>query len=417
MIEELMNAMDNAVDEMNRNHGKVVRLFHHNDADGLTSAAILTRALERKGRTTLRCALEKPYPAVLERIFDREGEVIVFADFAGRIAPLISVLNGGKNLVLILDHHVASPATDPRVHNLDPDLYGLKGDIDISASVTCYLFAKRMDKSNEDLATLAALGAVGDEFFLEGKLAGENRRALLEAIALGEVRIEEGKTGETCYFRTSRGEREGGALADYIETLGGVGYYRGGPEAGVSVCLQGSTETSDRIYEEFKTLKEERFRQEIERLKAGHLYRTDHLQWFHAKDRFVPMGVKMIGAFCDVIRNMDFIDPERYLAGFQCLPDFIPGFGPVGMNDVKISMRVSGWLEGQIRGGNALGLNRFLPEATSAVGGFSDACHSLTAATTVGEGKEERLIDVMEKILADFARKGEEEKGKGEKNG
>jgi len=403
MIEELFNAMDEALDELNRNRGKTVRLFHHNDADGLTSAAILTRAFERKGRTVRRCALEKPYPAVLERIFDQEGDVIVFADFAGRIAPLISGLNRGGNLVLILDHHVASPATDPRVYNLDPDLYGLKGDLDISASVTCYLFAKRMDEGNTDLSALAALGAVGDEFFLEGKLAGENRRAVLEAAARGEVRIEEGKTGESYHFLTPRGESEGSSLAEYIETLGGGGYYREGPEAGVAVCLQGSTAASDRMYGELKAMQEERFRREIGRLKAGHLHRTDHLQWFHVEDRFAPMGVKMIGAFCDVIRNMDFIDPKRYLAGFQSLPDFIPGFGPVEMEDIKVSMRVSGWMEGQIRGKNALGLSQFLPEATAAVGGFSDACHSLTAATTVGEGKEERLIAEMEKILAAFA--------------
>jgi hypothetical protein len=72
------------------------------------------------------------------------------------------------------------------------------------------------------------------------------------------------------------------------------------------------------------------------------------------------------------------------------------------MRDIKVSMRVSAWMEGQIRGKIAMGLNRLLPEATAAVGGFSDACHSLTAATTVGEGKEKRLIIEMEKILAAF---------------
>jgi hypothetical protein len=46
-----------------------------------------------------------------------------------------------------------------------------------------------------------------------------------------------------------------------------------------------------------------------------------------------------------------------------------------------------------------MGLNIFLPEATTMLGGFSDACHSLTAATTVAIGKEVRLIDEMEKIL------------------
>ncbi|MBN2439408.1 MAG: DHH family phosphoesterase [Deltaproteobacteria bacterium] len=399
MIEAFINAMDKALDALNRYQGKTVRLFHHNDADGLTSAAILTRAFERKGRPIRRSALEKPYPAVLERIFDGEGDIIVFADFAGRIAPLISGLNRGRNLVLILDHHAASPATDPQVHNLDPELYGLKGDLDISASVTCYLFAKRMDEGNADLSALAALGAVGDEFFLEGKLAGENRRAVLEAAARGAARIEEGQTGETYHFLTPRGESEGSSLAEYIATLGAVGYYREGPEAGVAVCLQGPTAASDRMYGELKTMKEERFRREIGRLQAGDLHRTEHIQWFHVEDRFAPMGVKMVGAFCDVIRKMDFVDPGRYLAGFQRLSDFIPGFGPVGMADVKVSMRVSGWMEWQIRGKTAMGLNRLLPEATAAVGGFSDACHSLAAATTVGRGKEEQLIAEMEKIL------------------
>jgi len=399
MTEALFKAMDRALEEMGLNPGPV-HLLHHNDADGLTSAAILTRAFERAGRWVRRCAREKPYPAVLERIFDRQDGVIVFADFAGRIAPMISGLNRGRILVLILDHHVASPATDPRVHNLDPDLYGLKGDLDISASVTCYLFAKRMDGANADLSALGALGAVGDEFFLDGKLAGENRRAVQEAVARGKARIEERERGETYHFMTQRGEREGSALAEYLETLGAVGYYGEGRVAGVAVCLHGAGEASDRMYGELKTLKEERFRREIERLQSGGLRRTEHLQWFHLEDRFDPMGVKMVGAFCELIRGMDFIDPERYLAGFQRLPDLIPGFGPVAMGDVKVSMRVSSWMEGRIRGKQAMGLNRLLPEATAAVGGFADACHSLAAATTVGVGREEQLIIEMEKILA-----------------
>jgi single-stranded-DNA-specific exonuclease len=40
-----------------------------------------------------------------------------------------------------------------------------------------------------------------------------------------------------------------------------------------------------------------------------------------------------------------------------------------------------------------------LPVATDKLGGFSDACHSLTAATTVAVGKEEQLIEEMEQIL------------------
>jgi hypothetical protein len=107
----------------------------------------------------------------------------------------------------------------------------------------------------------------------------------------------------------------------------------------------------------------------------------------------------MIGAFCDAIRVTDLIDPHKYLAGFQIIPDEIPGVGSIAFNEVKVSMRVSPAMEEEIRAGKAMGLNILLPEATSRLGGFSDACHSLTAAVTVAIGKEEQLIQEMEKII------------------
>jgi hypothetical protein len=107
----------------------------------------------------------------------------------------------------------------------------------------------------------------------------------------------------------------------------------------------------------------------------------------------------MIGVFCNTIKNADYIDPQQYLAGFQIIPNKIPGFGPIQFNDVKISMRVSAQMEDEIRAARTLGLDILLPEATNKLGGFSDACHTLTAATTVAIGKEERLIEGMEEIL------------------
>jgi len=399
MLEGLINRMEKALRDLADWHPSRVHLFHHNDTDGLTSGAILTKAFERKGYTLSRCALEKPYPVILNKVFARDGEILIFADFAGRIAPLLSSLNQGKNLVLILDHHTAVEATDPKVYNLDPDLFGLKGDLDISASVTCYTFAKLMGRENSDLAYLAALGAVGDEFFLDGKLVSENRRAVLEAVEQGLVRIEGKEKGEEYWFKTSGGEVSGALWSDYLETLGAAGYYRDGPETAIEVCLNGFSKETNRVYNTLIALKEERFRDEIQRLRSGGLKESCRIQWFHVQNRLSPMGVKMIGALCDFLKNMDLIRPDKYLAGFQIIPNEIPGFGRLELNEVKISMRVSRLLEERIRGGEVLGLNEFLPEATHRLGGFSDACHRLTAATTVGIGKEEKLIEEMEKIL------------------
>ncbi len=399
MVDNWILAMERAIRELRAWPDKTIQVFHHNDSDGLSSGAILTCALERGGFKVQRFCLEKPYPAVLRKVYEQEGKILIFADFAGRIAPLLSELNKGRNLTLILDHHVAEASTDPKVHNLDPDLFGLKGDRDISASTTCYLFAMTMDPANRDLAYVAAVGAVGDGFFVDGKLVSQNRDAALEAASQGLIEIREHATGEEYLVKHSNGRVTVAELGDYLDILGGVGYYQKGPDVGVKVCLEGASPASDRMVEELKAIRTRIFDQETAKLRSGGLQQAPHIQWFTVEKRLFPMGVKMIGAFCDAIRVTDLIDPLKYLAGFQIIPDEIPGFGDIAFNEVKVSMRVSPYMEEEIRAGKAMGLNVLLPEATSRLGGFSDACHSLTAATTVGIGKEERLIQEMEKII------------------
>ena len=399
MLNTLIDAMERAIRELKQWPEKTVQVFHHNDSDGLTSGAILTRAFERHGFNVKRFCLEKPYPAVLRKVYEQEGKLLVFADFAGRIAPLLSELNRSRNLTLILDHHVAEASTDPRVINLDPDLFGLKGDRDISGSTTCYLFARTLDPVNRDLAAIATVGAVGDGFFVDGALVSENREAALEAVQQGKIEIRKHGTGEQYFLTTSKGPINCVEFGDYLDILGGVGYYQKGPDMGVRVCLEGPSPESDRMVEKLKAVRTKVFNDEITRLKSGELKQAPHIQWFHVEKRFFPMGVKMIGAFCDAIRETNLIDPNKYIAGFQIIPDEIPGFEPIKFNEVKISMRVSPYMEGEIRAARAMGLNILLPEATTRLGGFSDACHSLTAATTVAIGKEEKLIDEMEKII------------------
>jgi single-stranded-DNA-specific exonuclease len=234
---------------------------------------------------------------------------------------------------------------------------------------------------------------------VEGRLVSENRAVTLEAVQQGLVAIQKQEKGERYFLKVLQGEFPCDELGVYLDTLGGVGYYKGGPQMGVRVCLEGLSPDSDRMVEDLRHTKDQTFDTEIARLKGGGLRHSPHIQWFHVENRFSPMGVKMIGAFCDAIKNMDVVDPDKYVAGFQIIPNEIPGFGTFEFDEVKISMRVSARMEGEIRAGRAVGLDVLLPEATSRVGGFSDACHSLTAATTVGLGKEESLIDEMEKIL------------------
>jgi hypothetical protein len=399
MLNQLIESMEEAIRQMKQWPNKEIQLFHHNDSDGLSSGAILTRAFERQNYSVKRFCLEKPYPAVLRKVFDQKNKCIVFADFAGRIAPIISELNQGLNLTLILDHHVAEPATDPLVHNLDPDLYGLKGDRDITASTTCYLFARLVNPDNQDMAHIAGIGAVGDGFFVDGRLVDQNREVVLEAVRQGMMEIRNIEKGEQYFIKSNGRMISCETLGADLDTLGAAGYYQQGPEMGIRVCLEGISQDSKKMVEELKAIQTHRFEDQVSKLKQGALNKTTHIQWFHVKDRFSPMGVKMIGAFCDVYKDTDLFDPQRYIAGFQIIPDEIPGFGSISFNEVKISMRVSAYMADEIRSGRCLGLDVLLPDATAKVGGFSDACHTLTAATTVAIGKEEDLIEEMEKIL------------------
>jgi hypothetical protein len=257
-----------------------------------------------------------------------------------------------------------------------------------------------MDITNRDLAYLAALGAVGDKFFVDGRLVSENRAAALEAAHQGAIEIVEREDGEhymlTCWKRPMACDE----LGRYLDVLGGAGYYQKGPDMGVRVCLEGTSSESDHMARSFKQEKDKRFSTEIKSLQKRGLNHTKHIQWFHAENRFSPMGVKTIGLFCEAIKDADFVNPRKYIAGFQRIPDHVPGFGSLSFNGVKISMRVPPLLEREITASRALGLDTLLPEATNRLGGFSDACHSLTAATTVDRGKEKALIEEMERILA-----------------
>jgi RecJ-like exonuclease len=399
MTQHLIKAMTAAIDAVQKWPAKKVHIFHHNDADGLSSGAILTRAFERQGFDIERLCLEKPYPRLLEKVFERKGALYVFTDLAGRIAPLISDLNMGRNLILILDHHVAHPATDPQVHNLDPDLFGFKGDRDISASTTCYLFARTMDPANVDLAHIAAIGAVGDGFYVDGRLASENRKVAMEAARQGKLEIKKTDSGEQYFLTSSHQSILLEALARDLDILGAAGYLDKGPEVGVQVCLEGRTAMADQMLVRFKKIQQKAFAGEILRLEQGGLQQTSHIQWFHVQDRFAPMGCKMIGAFCEAQKNAAFFDPDKYIAGFQFIPDEIPRYGYLPLQAVNISMRAPAPVEEKIKQGTARALNTFLPEATDRLGGFSDACHRLAAATMIAAGREEDLIREMNAIL------------------
>jgi len=402
---DLIKAMKEALLVLNAYPSKIIKLFHHNDTDGLTSGTILLNCFEQSGYEVSRYSLEKPYPKVLEMIFKESGQIIVFTDFAGKIAPMIAQLNAGRNLVLIIDHHPAEESPDKSVINLDGDLFGLKGDRDISASATCYLFSEvllnSIGKASVYLSHLGTLGAIGDGFLVDGALSGVNRELLIIAEENKLIRIVRTETEEKYFITIAGVEYSASEVCTSLDTLGGVGYYQDGTDLGVQLCLKGITPELKKIVAKLNKTKNEIFTNEIKWLKEN-ITRTSYLNWFNVEDRFRPMGVKMIGVFCSQLKNMSFVENHKYIAGFQTIPDEVPGFGPIDFKSTKISMRVSDSLTKKIRNGTSPGLDDFLMTATDNIGGFADACHSLSAATTVRLGQEKSLINEIENVLREL---------------
>lgn len=99
---------------------KEALIVHHDDADGLCSAAITLKALEREGVKAKTFCLEKVYTEVIADLHSKSGRTIFYVDIGSSHADLISEFNRGKNLTIILDHHDPKPSVDPKVFRFEP---------------------------------------------------------------------------------------------------------------------------------------------------------------------------------------------------------------------------------------------------------------------------------------------------------
>lgn len=381
--------------------GCEVALVHHNDSDGLSSAAVLQTALTRAGFSVHRICIERVHPPIVARIHEQFPATIFYVDLGGQAAPVISDANKGKRTTLILDHHHPHKPTDPKVLNIATEFFGLSGDMDISASTAAYFFALELDKANRDLAHIAVLGAVGDEHDREGGLVKENREALMDAIEQGQVRIDVNAQGKEVYALTLFGDVTPMApLGIAVTTFGGVGYYSDGPDLGVRVCLEGLFPQAKRRLEELRQIQKTAYQETTARLIREGFRETKHIQWFTVGDEFSPMGVKIIGEYCWDIRNEGFVNPEKYIVGFQNMAAEVPGVGSFDWAQTKASMRLPTPLEHKVLNDRSMpGLGYVVPEAAQRVGGSIDACHDYTAATIVDIGREEALVLEMEKLI------------------
>ena len=385
--------------------GAPVAIAHHNDADGLSSAAILLEAFRREGIETINIPLERVHPLIVKRLVEKYPGLIVFVDLGAGAAPEISRINAGRNTIVIIDHHHTPGVDDQKITILSTELYGISGDREISASSAAYLFAKTLNKSNSDLAYLGVVGAIGDSHHRFGRLESVNRQVLMEAVRQGQVSIEE-RDGREKYYLIVFGEKlDLDKFAKSLTVLGAVGYLMNGPDTGIKTVLKGPDREYRETLDKLNRLKKEKFEKIIKMLEETGLNRSRYLQWFHVHDMFSPMGVKVIGEFCMEIRNTSLVDKDMYLAGFQDMPKEVPRLGTFDWNIVKVSFRLPSALETRVLSGEMPGYNYIVPRAAKYVGGDIDACHGYACATTFEKGLEEAFVKYFDIAVEEYLRK------------
>ncbi|MBC7130242.1 DHH family phosphoesterase [Candidatus Bathyarchaeota archaeon] len=380
-----------AIEKLMKYGEKEVLLIHHDDADGLCSAAIIKKALERENFKVETLCLEKAYPQVLTEIHSKKGQIIFYADIGSSHADTISELNRGRNLTIILDHHDSKPARDPEVLDLNLEKFGYKGEMDFSGATCCYLFAESLNENNSDLDYLALVGS----YELPEGYKSINKLILEEAIKRGHLR-RKGNSFEIVKFNLSISR-----LFSSLQILGAVGYYDGGPDLGITVCLEGLTlEAEDKI----KTWEEKRKqvnRKLLGRLYHEHLKETSYIQWFDAGDMYKGMGTKVIGQFCSFLSyQKHLVKPNKYIVGFVNVPSFIPKWGELKGRFVKASVRVPQQMRPLIDQGLLPGAVNLIETASEGFG-IADG-HQYAASVVLPADRKEEFIENADKFAKSF---------------
>lgn len=393
-LEDFNREVSIVISEMEHSVTRDILLIHHDDGDGLSSAAIVKATAERKGYKVNSLCLEKVYPEVIESLHRDKGKIIIYADIGSSHGDLISKYNEGRNLVIILDHHNPQVAEDSKVHDLNPEYYGLRGEEDFSGATCCYLFSKLISKENVDLSYLALVGSceIPDSF------KGLNETVLKEAIEKGIVdrrgqKINIVKLGINVHNLFSK-----------LQILGPVGYYECGPELGIKACLEGISEETKKKIEDLEEWRKRMNSKLLAILYRQRLKETAHIQWFDAGDLYKGMGSKVIGQFCSFLSYQKrLIKPDKYILGITNLQNDVPGWGKLKGELIKASIRVPRELQRLIDQGKYPSAVNLLIKATEGFG-VADG-HEYAANVTIPSDKKEALIKNTELVINAFITK------------
>ncbi|MGQ0605761.1 MAG: DHHA1 domain-containing protein [Candidatus Nitrosotenuis sp.] len=186
--QHLSNFSDTILDHIK--NGKDISVVTHIDCDGLTSGAIITKALIRAGaKVTVRTAKEMSLQ-VIKNMKSDSRDFHVITDLGGGFAKQLN--ESLDQNWFVLDHHEIPEEEHDNDCVINAWKYGINGGTEICAGGMAFLVAKSLDRRNQDLAPIAVVSALGDRQDQGEKKSflGKNLDIIEDAKSLGSLQVD-----------------------------------------------------------------------------------------------------------------------------------------------------------------------------------------------------------------------------------
>ena len=136
---ELNNCIEKIVERIKSKNDFLI--IGHNDSDGITSTAIIFKAIERENKKVDALNLKQLYKSDVELIQEKGlNKQIIFVDLgSGQKEALAEI----KSDLIIIDHHQPQGNVNDPWIELNPGYFEIDGAKDISSSGLIYLVAKK----------------------------------------------------------------------------------------------------------------------------------------------------------------------------------------------------------------------------------------------------------------------------------
>jgi single-stranded-DNA-specific exonuclease len=165
-----------------------IKCVSHYDCDGISSAVIAKKALERSKKEFEIQFVNEIDENLIKNLKNNDHDLIIFLDIGSGYLELLETLN---KKIIVADHHFPSKANTKILH-LNPCEFGIDGGKYISGAGVSYLLFRMLSTENRDLVPFALIGATGDLQKEDEEFLGLNKSLIQDAENLGLIKRKKG---------------------------------------------------------------------------------------------------------------------------------------------------------------------------------------------------------------------------------